>query len=532
MIVKRSPHADAALPADGPEGTAMVLMFSTGGSSPTSYLMSGVMGIAMLSMTFSQLGRGGAERKRRIRAERRDYLRYLAQLRAQARATEEQRAAVCWDNPRPQHLPALATGPRLWERRPGHQDFAHVRTGVGTRRAALEFVPPHTRPVEDLEPLSAVSLRRFARASRAVPGVPVKVVLRRFTSVELVGDREGVLGLARAVVGQLATFHSPDELRIALLTDDAGRAEWDWVKWLPHHAHPEREDATGPLRLAAQDHDALMELLGAEFADRPDHDQSAVPGTTEPFMVIVADGVDLPERCRLLDGGVRCAVVLDVTGSLRGGPKVLRLTVENATVTSPPARPPPTRRRTCSPRRQRSSLFDYEKARLAGARLAPLPSLVIVVDEFPELLASKPDFAELFVMIERVGRSLGIHLLLASQRLDEGRMNRVEGHLSYGIALRTFSSMESRSVIGSPSAYELPSEPGHGYLPPVASTPSVRAARVACEARRSGWSWRRPPPRNPNRRTTSLRRPPRSEPTQSRRPGPPGAARAATACWK
>jgi S-DNA-T family DNA segregation ATPase FtsK/SpoIIIE len=111
-----------------------------------------------------------------------------------------------------------------------------------------------------------------------------------------------------------------------------------------------------------------------------------------------------------------------------------------------------------------SSLYDYEKGRLGGAPLTPLPSLLIVVDEFSELLANKPEFVELFVTIGRLGRSLGVHLLLASQRLDEGRIHRVEGHLSYKIALRTFSSMESRSVIGVGSAYELPSAPGNGYL--------------------------------------------------------------------
>src|SRR5690606_19760167 len=61
-----------------------------------------------------------------------------------------------------------------------------------------------------------------------------------------------------------------------------------------------------------------------------------------------------------------------------------------------------------------ASLKDYEKAREQGAALDPLPSLWIVVDEFSELLSAKPDFIELFVMIGRLGRSLGVHLLLAS----------------------------------------------------------------------------------------------------------------------
>ena len=47
-------------------------------------------------------------------------------------------------------------------------------------------------------------------------------------------------------------------------------------------------------------------------------------------------------------------------------------------------------------------------------------------------------------MIGRLGRSLGVHLLLASQRLEEGRLRGLETHLSYRIGLRTFSAMESR----------------------------------------------------------------------------------------
>ena len=111
-----------------------------------------------------------------------------------------------------------------------------------------------------------------------------------------------------------------------------------------------------------------------------------------------------------------------------------------------------------------SSLRDYEKARLAGAPLAPLPSLLIVCDEFSELLSAKPDFIDMFVQIGRVGRSLGVHLLLASQRLEEGKLRGLDTHLSYRISLRTNSAMESRVVIGSPDAYELPRAPGHGYL--------------------------------------------------------------------
>ena len=117
-----------------------------------------------------------------------------------------------------------------------------------------------------------------------------------------------------------------------------------------------------------------------------------------------------------------------------------------------------------------ASVRDYESARLDGADLRPLPSLFIVVDEFSELLAAKPELVDLFVAIGRLGRSLGLHLLLASQRLEEGRLRGLESHLSYRVGLRTFSAAESRSVLGVPDAYELPALPGLGYLRPDPST--------------------------------------------------------------
>ena len=87
-----------------------------------------------------------------------------------------------------------------------------------------------------------------------------------------------------------------------------------------------------------------------------------------------------------------------------------------------------------------------------------------MLDEFSELLAAKPELIDLFVMIGRVGRSLGVHLLLASQRLEEGRLRGLDTQLSYRIGLRTFSPQESRIVLGVPDAYELPSSPGNAYL--------------------------------------------------------------------
>jgi S-DNA-T family DNA segregation ATPase FtsK/SpoIIIE len=96
--------------------------------------------------------------------------------------------------------------------------------------------------------------------------------------------------------------------------------------------------------------------------------------------------------------------------------------------------------------------------------MEPMPHLVIVVDEFAELIANRPDFLDLFVTMGRVGRSLGLHLLFATQRLEEGRIKGLESHLRYRICLRTYSAPESKIVLGTSDAYYLPATPGVGYF--------------------------------------------------------------------
>ena len=144
--------------------------------------------------------------------------------------------------------------------------------------------------------------------------------------------------------------------------------------------------------------------------------------------------------------------------------------------------------RSCCGRRATTPRSATTSAARAAGRatplgLPPVPSLFVVLDEFSELLAAKPEFIDLFVMIGRVGRSLGVHLLLASQRLEEGRLRGLDTQLSYRIGLRTFSPQESRIVLGVPDAYELPSQPGqrlpegrHRATDPVQGGLRVRAA--------------------------------------------------------
>ncbi|WP_327412685.1 type VII secretion protein EccCa [Streptomyces sp. NBC_01233] len=630
---------------------SMMMMFMRpgmrGASGGFMYLALGLMLVASAAMMVGQVMRRNSERKQRLKGERRDYLRYLAQTRRKVRASiRDQQRALAWRHPHPEALSSFVRSSRLWERRVSDVDFCEVRLGIGDQRIAMKLTPLSTKPVEDLEPLSAHALRSFTRAYSTVPDQPVAIYLRAWSKVLFRGDEERIRGAARALLAQLAVFHAPDDVWIALCVSDAARPQWEWAKWLPHSLHRHEQDGAGPARMVTSDFADLENLLGAEFQERPAADPDAVPGREEPFTVIVLDGCTVPGGHRFDGLGFRNSVVLDLSGALtwKPGKTTLRLEADGNLMslvrtdkdrkeqTTPLGRPdqlgpagalavarlmapyrmgmggdltepfsgdveltsllnipdlyrhdPKTlwERSTGSSRlrvpiavggdgipveldikesaqggtgphgmligatgsgksellrtlvlalaltnssetlnfilvdfkggatflgldelphtsavitnladevalvsrmqdalhgelirRQEllraagnyTSALEYEKARQSGTPLTPLPSLFVVVDEFSELLSAHRDFMELFVMIGRLGRSLGVHLLLASQRLDEGRMHQLESHLSYRIGLRTFSAMESRGVLGVSDAYELPAQPGSGFL--------------------------------------------------------------------
>src|SRR5439155_14250956 len=119
--------------------------------------------------------------------------------------------ALLWQKPEPDALWTLAASRRLWERRPGDDDFGRVRLALGAAALAVRLVVPETKPAEDLEPMAAVGLRRFINTFQMVPNLPIATALRGYSRIVVQGDRAAMLDLVRAVIGQLVTFHGPDE---------------------------------------------------------------------------------------------------------------------------------------------------------------------------------------------------------------------------------------------------------------------------------------------------------------------------------
>ncbi|MFJ3905964.1 type VII secretion protein EccCa [Streptomyces sp. NPDC090025] len=626
-------------------GSSVVFFFMT--PSPIMRIMGTLMLASTVGMAIAQFVRFRRGSQGQMADVRRDYLKYLAQTRRAVRRTaRRQRDAQLYLHPAPEQLwSVVAEGSRVWERRVGDHDFAQARIGLGAQQLATPLVAPETAPVDELEPLCAGAMQQFLAVHGTLDGLPMAVSMRAFYHVTVSGDPESAQAAARALVAQLVTLHSPEDLMVAVVAARGAQERWDWTKWLPHTQVPGTVDGAGTKRLFGDDLSELEQLIRGRLDGRPRFGRDSQPVLDQPHVVVVLDpdsprgGLVPPDSLFAAAEGLQGVTIVEVvSGELdepRGGLSVVvrpgRLRLESGGGFAYEGVPDGMSReaaealarqlaplrmgggdddepllanldftdllnlgdagsvdvaRTWRPRsvaerlrvpigvgedgqpvmldlkeaaqegmgphglcvgatgsgksellrtlvlglavthssetlnfvladfkggatfagmsqmphvaavitnlsddltlvdrmgdairgelqrRQEllrsagnyANIHDYEKARAAGAPLEPLASLVLVIDEFSELLTAKPDFIDMFIQIGRIGRSLGVHLLLASQRLEEGKLRGLDTYLSYRIGLRTFSAAESRTAIGVPDAYHLPSVPGSGYL--------------------------------------------------------------------
>lgn len=137
----------------------------------------------------------------------------------------------------------------------------------------------------------------------------------------------------------------------------------------------------------------------------------------------------------------------------------------------------------------RKAVKDLMELERSGDPEAP-PSLVVVVDEFAALVAERPEFVDGVVDVAQRGRSLGLHLVLATQRPAGVIRESLRANTNLRIALRVADEADSDDVVGSKEAASFdPAIPGRGI---VKAGPgrlvSFQSGYVG------GWTSDRPPP--------------------------------------
>jgi DNA segregation ATPase FtsK/SpoIIIE, S-DNA-T family len=101
-------------------------------------------------------------------------------------------------------------------------------------------------------------------------------------------------------------------------------------------------------------------------------------------------------------------------------------------------------------------LPEYRSARRRSPELPPVSRLIIVVDEFAELKDQQPDFVDGLVNVARVGRSLGVHLILATQRPTGVVTPQIRDNANLRICLRVLDAGVSHDLVGTAVAASFP----------------------------------------------------------------------------
>jgi S-DNA-T family DNA segregation ATPase FtsK/SpoIIIE len=106
---------------------------------------------------------------------------------------------------------------------------------------------------------------------------------------------------------------------------------------------------------------------------------------------------------------------------------------------------------------------DYIKLFKAGKVNKPMPHLIMIVDEFAELKQEYPDFMKELISAARIGRTLGVHLILATQKPAGVVDAQIWSNSKFKLCLKVQTKEDSNEVIKSPLAAEIV-EPGRAYF--------------------------------------------------------------------
>ncbi len=108
-------------------------------------------------------------------------------------------------------------------------------------------------------------------------------------------------------------------------------------------------------------------------------------------------------------------------------------------------------------------IYDYQRLCRNGKVTQPMPHLFIICDEFAELKAQEPEFMEGLVSAARIGRSLGIHLILATQKPSGVVNDQISSNSRFRVCLKVQTRSDSEEMLRRPEAAEL-KETGRFYL--------------------------------------------------------------------
>ena len=190
---------------------------------------------------------------------------------------------------------ACRLAPLLWTRRDDTPGFLQLRLGLGTLPSRSSIRTP---AVGRSTAKACSELTRSAQGLFAVPDVPVVVDPLTTGSVGVSGVRGALLPVARSLLLQAVSLHSPAELIVAAFASTSTADDWDWLKWVPHTASAHSPISASHLASTAPACSALLseleDLMRSAVETRQDQDRSRL------YVLVLVENDSPAERSRLV----------------------------------------------------------------------------------------------------------------------------------------------------------------------------------------------------------------------------------------
>lgn len=316
IVLDRPPRKGQEYHPSGSRLASMISMGAMAGSTllmgMTSPALAFARTVSVAANVYNMVSGSKLDKQRREEIEEynrrreEEYKTYIEAQRARILAVAtEQRRILTEENPEPAQCMQMAENKdrRLWERMSTDRDFLDVRLGMGYENLCVpikNYAENKGLLMEDdqLEELC----NAIAEENQIVDFVPARLPMRTIPTVGIIGDRDRAIHLVRNMMVSLTTHHSPNDVQLVGIFDQAERNRWAAMRWLPHiwdDSHQFRYLAFDKKRSAH-----LCEMLYDELKRRMDSDEDSFhkdrPAPT-PHYVIILGSRELVEGQPLLE---------------------------------------------------------------------------------------------------------------------------------------------------------------------------------------------------------------------------------------
>ena len=275
-------------------GYIYLYVFAQNSNTQMMLMLFGIGGGAIAGF-ITQLRRTSKQRR-----ERKTYLAKLENEREQLEQFVEKRAEALYAlNPEPDMLLGIVRGrTNLWERLSTHPDFLELRLGIANKlkseitlhSSAFKSTKLHPNQLEQ-------QTLKLKEDFDYISEIPAIVSLKKVGTLGIAGDYRLRMGLVNTLIAELATLHSPEDVRVMAFYPEANASDWFWLGWLPH-THSLKQGIEFPMvayepKRIMQELDWLNKILNEREEKTKGFERDAQPANRTNLVVILDDCLEL-----------------------------------------------------------------------------------------------------------------------------------------------------------------------------------------------------------------------------------------------